>query len=197
MSDQTLPKVESNGEPKQPHKPPTFEDSAGNVWQIKLTVGLADEVLETTQVDLIPDDNDVSPIVALALQSRKFSQLLWLCVRSQAESKGVQEKEFRAAFEAQSLQDGWLALRDAILFFIRTTKGTMQADAAAGLFDAAMRMADVGAMALLEQVRSPKTEAAVKEMFQEAGKTAQADLKRNLSKAMAGDLVVSATSSPA
>lgn len=190
MSDQALPKKEPNNE--QITSPPTFADGQGNTWQIKLTLGLADEVQESCQVDLLPDDNDLSPVVAACLSFRKFSKILWACIQGQAEAKGITQQSFVKSLGAEELQAGAEALRGAIDFFIRRTKGDQQADVAMGVWDAAMQMADAGARAFLEAVNSTKTKEAMQTMFDEA--TVQAHQEIQASLGGRGD---TATTSPA
>lgn len=179
-----------------PNRPPTFEDGEGNTWQIKLTYGLAEDVLEQTQVDLIPDDNDVSPIVAVALSAKKLAHILWICIQRQADAQGVDERAFKSSLGGQEFENGWHALREAVLFFIQSLRGTKQAEAAAAVFEAAMKFQDAQAAAMLETLKSSKTETMIKEIFQEAGKQAQADLKKNMQQEISAR-AASASSVPA
>lgn len=191
MSDQTLPNENQNGQPTSP--PTTFSDAAGNVWSIKLTLGLIDEVQEATQVDLVPDDCNLGPLASKALSAKEWSTLLWLCIRKQAEARGITQKDFVSELDADTLAQSAEALGEAIRFFIQRTKGKEMAEATIGTYHKSMDLMNQAAQAILENMESPKSKQVFKDFVTEAIKGQQAEMKRGLEKlskdALAGSAI--------
>lgn len=173
------PKSESASKPS--NSPPTFADSDGRVWTIKLSLGLIDRVQSATQIDLAPEDNNVSPITQLIFQSRLLGQVLWECCRPAAESAGVSREEFVDRLDPESLAAGWGALQEAVIFFIHS-KSPAVAVATRRAMEAEMQVVEAGARQMIATLESTTTEKALKEAIGRIGREMQEGITTGLGK---------------
>lgn len=169
MSDQTL-RVD-------PIRPPTFNDSAGNTWSVKLTLGLVDEILEATGVDLLPDDHNFLPFVQTTASARKTANLLWLIVRRQAERQGVDEPTFKNEMNAATARAGMEAIGAAIVFFYQEATGEKQAEAIGAGIETMYTLLAEQAEAMRETLAAQQTTKSIQNTFREATKVAQREMQ--------------------
>lgn len=101
----------------QQTQPPQFEH-ANQKFQLKLTLGQIDRILEETGVDLAPDDSDYDPFIDLKGMPRKLSSFLWAVFKTQCEANNVEESVFRD-MDGETLAAGWQCVFQAIDFFIQ------------------------------------------------------------------------------
>lgn len=153
---------------------PCFKDSAGHEWRFTPSLGLFDTILEATGVDLIPDGNDVSAVMALPTNRRKLAEVLWAAVQSQAGS--ITQKDFNEKLDGDALTSGWGALLDGIVFFIPSQRRE-EVKAAIDLQGVAL---EKSVAATVETLRSQATDQAIQEAVQKAQKQMEADLPRAL-----------------
>lgn len=170
MSDQELPQVTS---------PPTFQDAEQRTWTVKLTLDLLDRVLMSTQIDLAPDNADVSAFCELLSQPRKLGGVLWACIQKQAESTGVDRESFLEAIDGKVLMDGWEAVRDAIHFFTQS-RSPKTAESIRAAIDAELKMMEAGAQVIIETIKSEATDEALKKKVAEIGRHMQGEIKKAL-----------------
>lgn len=157
-------------------KPPTFQDSEGRTWTIKLTGDLIDAVLEKTQVDLVPDDFNFDPVVNLCLSHRKLGPVLWACVESQAASQGATREQFMKACDASTLKDGWRGLLDAITFFIRSLMGEEREKHAVAIIEKSLEVIELQCRTATEVILSKATDEALLEAANQVKQQLEKDL---------------------
>lgn len=150
-------------------KPPVFRDDAARDWTIRLTSQAIDDVLDLTQVDLIPEGENVSGVIGLCLNHRLLSKVLWCLCRKQAEAKQIDERSFKEGLEATALSKAWGALVDAILFFIQETKGLGLAKAFQEIFEAEIRVIEAGATEMLQVLQASEVNEAMKDTAKRIG----------------------------
>lgn len=167
----------SDPEKKTVNSPPQFTDSEGSNWSIKLTIGLTDRILEEAQLDLIPDDMDVQPIMGLLFQNRKLTKILWLCIERQAELNDVDQEAFKARCDAETLTNGWGALVDAVIFFIRQKNETL-GEAIAETIEAQMQLIGAGANQLLATLKNPETKKTLQRSADSLGKQMRDEMNK-------------------
>lgn len=156
---------------------PCFKDAAGREWRFAPSLGLFDAIQEATGVDLIPDGNDVSAVMALPMNRRKLSDVLWATVEGKAKDAGVTREQFRDSINGDVLTEGWGALLDAIVFFTPTsTRAEVQA-----AIDVQVAAMERGVTAVVETLRSEETEAAISEALSKVTE----EMRRDLPKALA------------
>lgn len=167
------------------NKPPTFQDSAGHAWTIRLTLDLLDKVLESSQIDLIPDDMDVQPVIGLLFRNRELGKVLWTCIETQAKEEGIERSEFLKTCDSETLTAGWGALVDAVVFFTRS-KNEKLGEALAETVEAQMQLIEAGAIQLQATLKDPETQKMMqnsanslgKLMREEIGKAGQQPVRR-------------------
>lgn len=156
-------------EPKTVTAPPTFADSTGRVWSLKLTLAAIERVQLATQLDLLPEDNDPTELTQLLFQDRKLGKVLWTLVETQATQEQVTHKQFLELCDENLLSAGWGALVDAIVFFIQT-KNQAVGDALRETIEAQMRLLSAGADQIRETMQSGQTAAAVERVAANLGR---------------------------
>jgi hypothetical protein len=167
--------------PAKKATPPTWQDSEGRDWCIKLNLGLIDDVLVETKIDLAPADNDLSEVVGLLFDDRALAGLLWSCCKDQAENKGIDRKQFNQGLDAEALKSGWGAVVDAIHFFTQI-KSPKLADAQREAFEAQMKFVDATATQLMESIRKRTSGAKMKTMLSKLGSQIEKNLDQALDK---------------
>lgn len=167
-------------QPKEVNTPPTFQDQQKNLWTVKLTLGLIDEVLAETGTDLLPENHDVSPIINLWFYPRKLGALMWCLCRKQAESKKIDKDAFLGVMDASTLKAGWGAMADAIIFFIHQTQGEKSAEAIEKLIEAQMRVIEAGVAELIATIESSEVNQAMKATASRIGAEMKTGIIRSL-----------------
>jgi hypothetical protein len=157
-----MPSKEKPQPPKSITAPPTFQDAEQRTWQIKLTGELIDSVLATTQIDLVPDDQDYGPVITLITSHRKLGAVLWECVKKQAESDSIDKAAFTAALDGPAYAKGWEALVDAIHFFIQNLS-PKRAESFEAMVEATMKVVEAEAQTQIEIILSQSTDEALKD----------------------------------
>lgn len=165
---------------------PCFKDADGREWRLTPSLGFFDSIQEATGVDLIPDGNDVSAVMALPMNRRKLSDVLWASVQAKATSGGVTREQFRDAINGDVLTDGWGALLDAIVFFTPTSN---RAEVQAAI-DVQLAAMERGVDAVVATLRSEETEAAISEALNKVTE----EMRRELPKALATGVMSSQAS---
>lgn len=173
--------MQHNGQEKTPQKMPSFRDGSDREWRIHLTGGIIDAVVMETGIDLIPDNCDVSGLTGLLFDYRKLTSVLWCCIEVPAEKKGVTKDDFAYGLDGECLSDGWNALVEAVLFFIRSQSPAM-AGALEEAIETAMKFVQRGAESLIKTMRSEETDKMIQQSIDEAGKS----LHEGFAKALAG-----------
>ena len=166
--------------PKEVHQPPTFQDQAKNLWTVKLTLGLVDDVLAETGIDLLPQNNDVSPIINLWFDPRKLGLVLWQLCKVQAESRKIDQSAFSKLLDAPAMKAGWGAMADATIFFIQQTQGQKSAEAVEKVIEAQMRVIEAGVVELIATIESSEVNEAVKQTAIRIGAEMKAGLIQQL-----------------
>lgn len=164
----------------KPTGPPTFQDSQKRTWTINLTLGLIDAVQAESGVDLIADEGDVSPMVALLSDRRKLAAALWACVAPQAATKQVTREAFINALDGDTLAAGWGAMVDAIVFFTPSSRRSWVQAA----FDAQIAAMEQGAIAVAEVAASEETNEAIRDAILKIKSDLQAELPRALAESV-------------
>lgn len=172
--------MQNNGQVKVVDKPPTFRDDAGRDWTLRLTTQSIDDVLDLTQVELIPEGENVSSVIGLCLNHRLLAKVLWCLCKKQAEAKQIDERSFKEGFEATALSKGWGALVDAILFFIQETRGLGLAKAFQEIVEAEMRVIEAGAAEMLQVLQASEVDAAMKDTAKRIGEQMKEDILSQL-----------------
>lgn len=181
----------SDQKPKQILKPPTFLDSQNREWTIKLTGELIDAVQAATQIDLVPDDQDYTPIINLVASHRKLGAVLWECCKGQATSLTVADgkaerpfarSDFMAGLEGPAYTAGWEAILDAIYFFIHCQGpiGPKRAEQFLAIIEAGMKVVEAQIMTTCEVIQSDSTDEALKEAVEKIKGEMQGELKKEL-----------------
>lgn len=94
-------------------------------WKLKLTVGLVEDIKDTTKIDLdelIAEPRKISEFVFTS--PRKLVELLWILCEDQAKQYNVTPREFGRMFDRDILDKATDAFLEAIiLFYPRTSVG--------------------------------------------------------------------------
>ena len=162
--------------------PPTFPDSAGRVWTIKLTLGLIEEVQEKLQFDLVPDNCDATPLVELWNEKKRMIDLLWAVCEEQAEDKQVTRSMFLKSLDAETIPAAWGALCDSIVFFIQGFKSERAGGLYLAAVEAGMRVKAEEAGALIRTIQSSTTDEAIKKKVRAIEQSMQKELVEELGK---------------
>lgn len=169
-----------------------WQDKNGRSWSINLTLELADQVLNLTQVDLLPDNNDYREVIALCIRPRKLATVLWECSRKTAELQGVSHEEFSDGLDANALAAGWEAIKVAIENF-----SAGQPALAAMIhetLEAQMKGIEAGVTAMIETMQSSTMDEALKEAVADINNELRRNLKTEMKKGMKEALAATATS---
>jgi hypothetical protein len=171
--------------PKPITAPPTFQDGAkpARTWTIKLDLDLIDSVQVNTQIDLAPDDNDPSAVVALLYSPRKLGAVLWECIKHQAAEKPVTREEFFKSLDGEALKNGWGALADSIVFFIQSWSPKL-AEQTRELIEAEMQMVAAGTEQIIQTIRSSETDEALRKTVEDIGNRMRQELPAALEKSV-------------
>lgn len=152
---------------KNPTAPPTFE-AGGHTWQIKLTLGLLDDVQQQTAVDLVPEGDNVSAVTGLILNHRKLGAVLWALCGKQAAERELDKRGFLDILDAAALAKGWEATVAAIVFFIHSRNPKL-AVAVEKLIEKEMEVVEAGAVEMLAAIESSEVNEALKETARRIG----------------------------
>lgn len=94
-------------------------------WDLRLNVGLIEDIKEKTEVDLdllIQKPEEFSQL--LMVQPRKLVELLWVICEEQAVKQSITPKEFGRMFDRDTLDSAGNALIESILdFYPRSSAG--------------------------------------------------------------------------
>jgi hypothetical protein len=94
---------------------PSFNDSTGRTWTLKLNVGTIDR-LRKLGVDLAPN-NIVQGVATLESDTEKLAKALWVLCRNQAEADGVTQEQLADALDGDALDAGAQAIRAAAVAY--------------------------------------------------------------------------------
>lgn len=156
--------------------PPTFEDSKGNVWTLNLTVGLAEKIVERTQVDLL-DENPMAVVLDLIYDYRMLTKVLWEFVEVRATELGIDRGQFIEGLDSDALSEGWSAISEAVIFFTPP-------HARAGIratWEKQMEAMERGTQTLVDQVKNPHTDRQIERAMEKMKKDLQGHLEKSVS----------------
>lgn len=137
----------------------------GREYTIRLTVGLAEDVLDATGYDVIAAGEDGLRIVSLLSDHRTLGRVLWALVGDPSDEAA--HAAFRRELDADALIAGWGALVNAQVGFTRRTRGEHSAAALERAIELEVQATETLALAIAEGV-SKRAE----EMLSEAAKAA-------------------------
>lgn len=157
--------------------PPTFQDSEKRTWSINLTLELINSAIEHEQVSLTMDEESIGQVMGLLFDDQKLGSVLWLCIRRQAETKQIDRDGFFAALDGAALADGWEALRQAIVFFIRS-RSPSRAAALNELIEKQMELIEAGQGVMLKTLQGSN----VKEAMDKVTNTLGSDMEKEVKK---------------
>jgi hypothetical protein len=100
----------------EPVETPTFTDTEGREWLLRITCGHTTEILETCGIDL-----SISKLAkAYEIMSddlKKFVQVLWILIEQQAEVQGVSPADFAKSLDGEAVSDAMEAIDKAVVNF--------------------------------------------------------------------------------
>jgi hypothetical protein len=104
---------------------PSFTDTEGREWFLRINCDNTTEILETCGVDLsLPKLDKAYEAMA---DTKKLVQVLWILVEKQAESQEVAPKDFAGGLDGDAISDAMEALDEAIVNFTpRRTRSVMR-----------------------------------------------------------------------
>lgn len=92
-----------------------FTDNAGKTWGITLTIQSVKEIRDICKVDLVADD--IGEMLKQLSDPVLLIDVLFVCVRHQADSAGVSPEEFGRSFVGDTLEVASAAFIDELLDF--------------------------------------------------------------------------------
>lgn len=105
-----------------------FADSEGREWDLSLNVGLVTKLRTDAGFELGKTTSAEKLGEALFADPETFAKVLWVCVESQAEKKGVSGEAFAFALDGDTIEKATTALMLAIIdFFHRRGPGKVMA----------------------------------------------------------------------
>lgn len=109
---------------------PKFIDTNQREWEIKLNVGLIEDISEQTGIDLDEMMQEKSNMSKLVFASpRKLVEILYVCCQDQITKIPLTPREFASGFNRESLDSASNAFLEAlILFYPRTSAGKVLAE---------------------------------------------------------------------
>ena len=103
-----------------------FKDSEGRTWGIHITRGLLREIKRDTGLLLTSIwEDDMKGVTMLAEDVVLTSDLIWLCVREQAESRRITQEEFEEATDGDHFLEAFYALLQAVVDFFPKAQRTL------------------------------------------------------------------------
>jgi len=144
----------------------TWRDDKGREWTIRLTLDLADRVLASTKVDLIPDDNDLRAVLGLCFQNRKLAAVLWECSKDAAKEEGIDKAAFLDSLDGSALVAGWEALKNETQDFIEAQNPKI-AELVRAASDAHLQGMEQGLDMMIEEIRNGAADDAMKAAVQQ------------------------------
>lgn len=109
---------------------PKFKDKFDREWEIKLDVGLIEDIQDQTGVNLDDVMNDKTEISKLIFTTpRKLVEILYVMCEKQIKQVPLTPREFASGFDRDSLDAASDAfLQSIILFYPRTSAGKVLAE---------------------------------------------------------------------
>lgn len=95
---------------------PSFRDSGGKTWEVRVDVAAVKRVLELAHVDLRVIESGKT-LAELALDPIKLVDTLYAVVKPQVDAAGLSDEQFAALFAGDVLEQAATALIDGILDF--------------------------------------------------------------------------------
>jgi hypothetical protein len=95
---------------------PSFRDSSGKTWEVRVDVAAVKRVLDLAQVDLRVIESGKT-LAELALDPIKLVDTLYAVVKPQVDAAGLSDEQFAALFAGDVLEQAATALIDGILDF--------------------------------------------------------------------------------
>lgn len=109
---------------------PEFKDTAGRIWQVKLNIGMIEDIQEETDIDLDQVMQEKSKISELIFATpRKLVEILYVICQEQIKQIPLTAREFGRAFDREVLDKAADAfLQSLLLFYPRTSAGKVLAE---------------------------------------------------------------------
>lgn len=105
---------------------PSFKDSVGREWLVRLSGPRIEEVSKAVGINLVSLSDPVFP--KFAEDMSLIPRCLWIICRKQALQANVDAEQFGEAVAGDCLEDAGKALTEAILdFFPQSTRDTLRA----------------------------------------------------------------------
>lgn len=152
----------------------TWKDSEGRTWDVTISVALLDSIKKQTQLDLAPDNYDVSTLVGLKFQSRKLAQILYICA-----GESIARDDFMGAIDGDVLIAGWRALVDDVIAFYAAMNPGI-AEPLHALIQAQLNANDKLCDEAIAMIRSVTTEQAMQAKISKVADEMQAALVKKL-----------------
>jgi hypothetical protein len=97
---------------------PSFVDASGREWTVTITVEEIAAVKEALDIHLTKlVDEDIKKLFELIADPIECVNVLWVCCRSQAEARGIDQRQFAKGFAGESFEAGGRCLVRAVFGF--------------------------------------------------------------------------------
>lgn len=97
---------------------PSFVDASGREWSVTITVEEIAAVKEALDVHLTKIvDDDIKKLFDLIADPIQCVDVLWVVCRSQAESRGIDQRQFAKGFSGESFEQAGRCLVRAVFGF--------------------------------------------------------------------------------
>lgn len=100
-----------------------FKDKTGKQWEFHISVGSIKRCMELAKVsplDIFKPDSDL--LTVLATDPPLLANVLYACCKPEADAAGVTDEQFGELLTADSLDEGWEALKEEALGFSQKSK---------------------------------------------------------------------------
>lgn len=99
---------------------PSFTDANGREWNVSITVEELAAVKDALDVHLTKlVDEDIAKLFALVADPIECVNVLWVVCRSQAESRGIDQRQFARGFSGEAFEQAGRCLIRAVFNFFQ------------------------------------------------------------------------------
>ena len=102
---------------------PSFLDASGREWNVTITVEELAAVKDSLDVHLTKlVDEDITKLFALVADPIECVNVLWVICKSQAEARGIDQKQFARGFAGESFELAGRCLIRAVFNFFQPSR---------------------------------------------------------------------------
>ena len=135
----------------------SFKDTEGREWHVKITLGIARDLKDQTEIDLL----DGKALLTAAADPYVMGQVLWVVCQKQATSRNLSPEDFAAAFDGDVVTEATDALVEASIdFFPKARRPAIQK-----AFEKMKAMEQAGMERVLVELDDPELESRILGQF--------------------------------